>query len=157
MGGGTLPIPQLIFIMQLRICKIYVNLKHCVGQKSNVIKVTHTRSILFKKLISQEISVSIGLRGDMFIIHITEKCIPLIWSLINVRYLFWTLPYTLEDPVVVEQHHHVESERWSLWFPSHDRLSIFSRQLICYWQDPIFNLFPSSRQHHNGLEFFSDV
>ena len=46
---------------------MYVNLKPYLGQKINVkvIKTAHRRSSFLKKLVSQEIIVSIGLRKNM--------------------------------------------------------------------------------------------
>ena len=46
---------------------MYVNLKPYLGQKINVkvIKTAHRRSSFLKKLVSQEIIVSIGLRKNL--------------------------------------------------------------------------------------------
>ena len=48
----------------MQLCKNYVNLKHCKGQKFNVkfIKATHRRSNVSKTLVSQEIFANLGLR-----------------------------------------------------------------------------------------------
>ena len=55
-----------IFILQL--CKNYVNLKYCIGLKSNVIviKTAHRRSGMLKTLVSQEIFANIGLKKNLF-------------------------------------------------------------------------------------------
>ena len=47
----------------MQLCKNYVNLKHCIGQKFNVIviKTAHRRNNLLKILVLQEIFASIGL------------------------------------------------------------------------------------------------
>ena len=52
----------------MQLCKNYVNLKHCIGFKSNVIviKTAHRRSDLLKTLVSQEIFANIGLRKKLF-------------------------------------------------------------------------------------------
>ena len=44
----------------MQLCKYFVNLKNCIGQKFNVIviKATHRRSNFFETLVSQEIFAS---------------------------------------------------------------------------------------------------
>ena len=52
----------------MRLCKNYVDLKHCLGQKTNVklIKSAHRRSNFTNTLVSQEIFAGIGLRKNLF-------------------------------------------------------------------------------------------
>ena len=52
----------------IQLCKNYLNLKHCIGQKFNVndIKATHRTSNFLNTLVSQEIFASIGLRKNLF-------------------------------------------------------------------------------------------
>ena len=51
----------------MQLCKNYVNLKHCIGQKFNVIaiKTAHRGSYLLKTLISQDLFASMGLRKNL--------------------------------------------------------------------------------------------
>ena len=52
----------------MQLCKNYVNLKYCIGQKFNVIviKTALGRSNLLNTLVSQEIFASIGLGKNLF-------------------------------------------------------------------------------------------
>ena len=52
----------------IRLCKNYMDLEYCLGQKINVnvIKTTHRRSNFLMELVPQEIFVGIGLRKNLF-------------------------------------------------------------------------------------------